>query len=172
MYTPDTRRSVQWLIIAASVAAAGCASQPTPLALQPTTLPLNVRLTRPAPAPAPVIVESPAASRGDISLAESAHYVFMEQLLMARASGLEVRSLGQGRFTLHVRGRPALGERREPLVVVDGMQFGENGADLLAAITPRDVKRVEVLKDPASTGVYGTRGANGVVVVTTRRGDY
>jgi iron complex outermembrane receptor protein len=161
---------VQWLVIAASVAAAGCASQTTPLALQPTTLPLNVRLTRPAPAA--LVAEVSTSSRGDISLAESAHYVFIEQLLTARAPGLEVRSLGQGRFTLSVRGRPTLGDRREPLVVIDGMQFGENGADVLAGMTPRDVKRVEVLKDAGSTAVYGTRGANGVLVVTTRRGDY
>ena len=170
MYTPGMRHPVQWLVVVASVAAAGCATQPTPLALQPTTLPLNVRLTRPVPAP--VVAESPAPSRGDISLAESAHYVLIEQLLIARAPGLEVRSVGQGRFTLFLRGRPALGDQREPLVVIDGMQFGENGVDMLAAMTPRDVKRVEVLRDAASTGVYGTRGANGVVVVTTRRGDY
>jgi TonB-dependent SusC/RagA subfamily outer membrane receptor len=169
MYPPDTRRPVKWLIIAASVVAVGCASRPAPFALEPTTLPPNVRLTRTAPAP--VVAEAPTPSRGDVSLAESAHYVFMEQLLMARAPGLEVRSLGQGRFALSVRGRPGLGERREPLVVIDGMQFGENGADMLAAMTPRDVKRVEVLKDAASS-VYGTRGANGVVVITTRRGDY
>jgi TonB-dependent SusC/RagA subfamily outer membrane receptor len=170
MYTPGTPHPLQWLVIAASIAVAGCASQPTPLALQPATLPLNVRLTRPAPAR--VVAEAPATSRGDISLAESAHYVLIEQLLVARAPGLEVRSTGQGRFTLFVRGRPALGDQREPLVVIDGMPFRENGADVLAAMTPRDVKRVEVLKDAASTGVYGTRGANGVVVVTTRRGDY
>ena len=170
MHTPGTRHPVRWLTIAASFAAAACASQPAPLALQPTTLPLNVRLTRPAPAP--VVAEARATSRGDISLAESAHYVFMEQLLMARAPGVEVRSIGQGRFSLFVRGQPALGERRAPLVVIDGMQFGENGAEMLAAMTPRDVRRIDVLKDAASTGVYGTRGANGVLVVTTRRGDY
>jgi len=170
MSTPGTRHPVHCLVLAASVAVAGCASQTAPLALQPTVLPLNVRLIRPAPAA--VVTETPAPTRGDVSLSESAHYVFIEQLLMARAPGLEVRSLGQGRFTMTVRGRPTLGDRREPLVVIDGMQFGENGSDVLATMTPRDVKRVEVLKDPASTGVYGTRGTNGVVLVTTRRGDY
>lgn len=170
MHTPRTRSPAHWLIIAASLASAGCATPPAPLALEPTPLPLNVRLTRPAPAP--VVADAPATSRGDISLAESAHYVLIEHLLMARAPGLEVRSAGQGRFTLLLRGRPALGETRAPLVVIDGMQFVENGAEVLAALTPRDVKRVEVLKDASSTGVYGTRGANGVVVVTTRRGDY
>ena len=169
MHTLRTRHPAHWLIVAASVAAAGCAAQPAPL-LQPASLPLNVRLTRPASIT--VAADAPPASRGDISLSESAHYVHMEQLLMARAPGLEVRSLGQGQFTLSVRGRQALGHLREPLVVIDETQFGENGADVLATMTPRDVKRVEVLKDAASTAVYGTRGANGVVVVTTRRGDY
>ena len=170
MHTPGTRHRAQWLVVAASLAAAGCASQPAPFALEPTPLQANMRLTRPAPAP--VVADAPATSRGEISLAESAHYVLIEQLLMARAPGLEVRSAGQGRFTLLLRGRPSLSEPREPLVVIDGMQFGENGAEVLAAMTPRDVKRVEVLKDASSTGVYGTRGANGVLVVTTRRGDY
>ena len=161
---------MHWLVIAASVAAAGCASQPSALDLAPTPLPLNVRLTR---AVAPVPVASTSAARpGEISLAESAHYVHVEQLLMARAPGLDVQSAGQGQFRLFVRGRPVLTDRREPMIVIDGMQFAENGADVLAAMTPRDVKRVEVLRDPASTGVYGSRGANGVVVITTRRGDY
>jgi len=170
MRTPRPRHPVRWLAITASVAVTACASQPASLALQPTTLPLNVRLTRVAPSVA--AAESPAKRSGDISLAESAHYVHVEQLLMARAPGLDVRSLGQGQFTLAVRGRPALGDRPEPLVVIDGTQYTENGAEVLAAMTPRDVKRVEVLRDAASTSVYGTRGASGVLLVTTRRGDY
>jgi len=171
MHTPRLHHSAPWLVIAASLAVAGCAPPPSTLALEPTLLPTTVRLTRPAPSAA--IVEAPAATpRGEISLAESAHYVLMEQLLMARAPGLDVHSLGQGQFTLTVRGRPALSARGEPLVVIDGMQFAENGADVLAAMTPRDVKRIEVLRDAASASVYGSRGTNGVVVVTTRRGDY
>jgi len=163
MHTPRPRHPARWVAIAASVAVTACASQPAPLALQPTTLPLNVRLTRVAPSAA--VAESPAKRSGDISLAESAHYVHIEQLLMARAPG-------QGQFTLSVRGGPALGDRREPLVVIDGTQFTENGAEVLAAMTPRDVKRIEVLRDAASTSVYGTRGTGGVLLVTTRRGDY
>ena len=170
MHTPRLRHSTPWLVIAASLSMVGCAPPPSTLALEPTLLPTTVRLTRPAPVAA--IAEAPATPRGEISLAESAHYVLMEQLLMARAPGLDVHSLGQGQFTLTVRGRPALTARGGPLVVIDGMQFTENGADVLAAMTPRDVKRVEVLRDAASASVYGSRGANGVVVVTTRRGDY
>lgn len=49
------------------------------------------------------------------------------------------------------------------------MQFSQSGAELLSGLTPRDVKRVEVLRDAAATGAYGARGANGVVVLTTPR---
>ena len=170
MHTPRLRHSTPWLALAVSLAVVGCAPPPSTLALEPTLLPANVRLTRPAPRVA--LAEAPVSRAGDISLTESAHYVLVEQLLMARAPGLDVHSLGQGQFTLTVRGRPALTTRGEPLVVIDGMQFAQNGADVLAAMTPRDIKRVEVLRDAASTGVYGSRGASGVVVVTTRRGDY
>ena len=170
MHTPRPRHSTPWLALAVSLAVVGCAPPPSTLALEPTLLPTNVRLTRPAPKVA--LAEATVSRAGDISLTESAHYVLVEQLLMARAPGLDVHSLGQGQFTLTVRGRPALTTRGEPLVVIDGMQFAQNGADVHAAMTPRDIKRVEVLRDAASTGVYGSRGASGVVVVTTRRGDY
>ncbi|MFL5619297.1 MAG: TonB-dependent receptor plug domain-containing protein [Gemmatimonadaceae bacterium] len=167
MQTPGRRHPAQWLVIAASLAAAGCVSQPSALVLEPSLRPVNARLVRLAPSAADEGAR--VAPRGEISLAESAHYVYVEQLLMARAPGLDISSLGQGRFTMLVRGRSALTDRREPLVVIDGMQFSEHGAEMLAAMSPRDVRKVEVLRDAASTAYYGTRGANGVVVVTSRR---
>lgn len=170
MHTPGRRTAVQWLVVAASVAAAGCAPQPATLALLPTPLPPNVRLTRAAPSAA--VAEPRPVSADEISLAESARYAHIQDLLIARVSGVEVRPRGNGQFALFVRGQPALYDRREPLVVIDGMQFSQNGAEVLAGLTPRDVKRVAVLRDAAATGIYGTRGADGVVLVTTRHGDY
>ena len=170
MHTPGRRPSAHWLVIAASVAATGCAPQPAALALLPTPLPLNVRLTREAPVAG--VAEARVAARDEISLAESARYAHIQELLIARAPGLEVRPIGNGQFALSVRGRPSLSNGHEPLVVIDGMQFSLGGAEVLSGLTPRDVKRVEVLRDAAATGVYGTRGANGVVLVTTRHGDY
>lgn len=165
------RPSAHWLVIAASVAATGCAPQrPTTLALLPTPLPLNVRLTREAPVAA--VADARATSRDEISLAESARYAHIQELLIARAPGLEIRPIGNGQFALSVRGRPPLSDRHDPLVVIDGTQFSQSGAEILSELTPRDVKRVEVLRDAAATGVYGTRGANGVILVTTRHGDY
>lgn len=164
------RDSVHPLVFAASLLATGCAPQPATLALLPAALPSNVRLTREAPIT--VVAEPRVVSRDEISLTESARYAQIQDLLIARVPGIEVRPIGNGRFALFVRGRPALAERSEPLVVIDGMQFTQNGSEVLSGLTPRDVKRVEVLRDAAATGIYGTRGANGVVAVTTRHGDY
>jgi TonB-dependent SusC/RagA subfamily outer membrane receptor len=162
--------SVSSLVIVASILAAGCAPPSATLALLPTPLPLNVRLTREAPSA--VAAEPRVAPRDEIPLAESARYAHIQDLLIARVPGVEVRPTGNGQFALFVRGRPALSDRHEALVVIDGMQFSQDGSEALSGLTPRDVKRVEVLRDAAATGSYGTRGANGVVLVTTRHGDY
>ena len=70
MHTPGLRHSTPWLALAASLAVAGCAPLPSTLALEPTLLPTNVRLTRPAPRVA--IADAPVSRAGEISLAESA----------------------------------------------------------------------------------------------------
>jgi TonB-dependent SusC/RagA subfamily outer membrane receptor len=164
MPTPGRTNRTTWIIIAASTIA-GCATQPASLALTPSlpsmnASPLLVGVTSSA--------ETPVRERGEISLAESQHYTTVQELLIARAPGLDVRPLGTGQFSLLVRGRPALTDGHEPLVVIDGIQFAQNGADVLAGMTPRDIKRIEVLRDAASAGIYGSRGAGGVVVVTSR----
>jgi len=74
---------------------------------------------------------------------------------------------------LRVRGQHSLtGDAREdePLLVIDDVQIptGSLGA-ALTALAPRDVERIDVLKDAASTAIYGTRGANGVIIITTKR---
>ena len=68
----------------------------------------------------------------------------------------------------------------DPLYVVDGIPItqeyflrGNSGAlnnNPLAAINPNDIESVEILKDAAATGIYGSRGANGVILITTKRG--
>jgi TonB-dependent SusC/RagA subfamily outer membrane receptor len=54
----------------------------------------------------------------------------------------------------------------DPLYVVDGVVWTEGGN----AINPNDIETIDVLKDASSTAIYGTRGANGVILVTTKRG--
>ena len=59
--------------------------------------------------------------------------------------------------------------RNEPLIVIDGTPvFEQRVGQTLAALTPQDVLRIDVLKDAASTALYGMRGGNGVIVITTR----
>lgn len=97
----------------------------------------------------------------------------IEDLLRARVPGLEVLPLANGTFTLRIRGRRGLtggATDDEPLLVVDDVPVptGSLGS-VLAGIAPRDVGRIDVLKDAAATSIYGSRGGNGVIIITTKR---
>jgi len=67
---------------------------------------------------------------------------------------------------IRIRGTRSLNASNDPLVVLDGIPFGGSLAD----INPNDIKSVDILKDAASTAIYGSRGANGVILVTTNKG--
>lgn len=69
--------------------------------------------------------------------------------------------------SITVRGQRSIGASSAPLYVVDGMIMQNNGID---GINPNDIESIEVLKDASATAVYGARGANGVVLVTTKKG--
>lgn len=91
------------------------------------------------------------------------------QALQGRAAGVMALSAGnrpgQG-VTVYVRGRRSLTASNDPLYVVDGIPL-EGG---LNDINPRDIESMELLKDASATAIYGSRGANGVVLITTNRG--
>ena len=72
-------------------------------------------------------------------------------------------SLGQ----IRIRGNRSLNASNEPLYVVDGVPLAAGGID---ALNSRDIESIDVLKDASSTAIYGSRGANGVVLITTKRG--
>ncbi|HSI74675.1 MAG TPA: TonB-dependent receptor [Lunatimonas sp.] len=65
-----------------------------------------------------------------------------------------------------VRGRNSIGANNSPLIVVDGVPYGGNLSD----INPNDVESIEILKDVSAAAIYGSRGANGVILVTTKEG--
>ncbi|RIV31523.1 SusC/RagA family TonB-linked outer membrane protein [Flagellimonas lutimaris] len=89
-----------------------------------------------------------------------------------------------GGFSVEVRGRNFLNGASDPLFIVDGVPFGSQslgaarvsnqivGGDIspLNAINPSDIESIEVLKDADATAIYGSRGANGVVLITTKKG--
>lgn len=88
--------------------------------------------------------------------------------LQGRMSGVNVVSSGVpgGAVKIRVRGTNSINKNNEPLYVVDGM-VRESG---LEGINPEDIQSMQVLKDASSTAIYGSRGANGVVIVTTKTG--
>lgn len=80
---------------------------------------------------------------------------------------------------IYVRGRGSLNSGTQPLYVIDGMPVNSetdgmstttnNNFDPMAAINPSDIESVTVLKDAAATAIYGSRAANGVIVITTKK---
>lgn len=93
----------------------------------------------------------------------------VEELLQGRVPGVSVRRLPGGRFSVRVRGTNSLLGSGEPLFVIDGVQLLP-GSDGVSGVNPRDVARIEVLKDASATAIYGVRGANGVILIATRKG--
>ena len=93
----------------------------------------------------------------------------IEQYLMGRFPGVWVETGSDGSIAVRIRGTTTVHGDAEPLYVVDGiaLQPGPNGT--LFGIKPHDVASIQVLKDGASTAMYGMRGANGVLLITTRR---
>jgi len=91
------------------------------------------------------------------------------QALQGRAAGITVASNGTAPGqspTIRIRGNRSLSGSNDPLLVVDGVPFDGSLNDL----NPDDITSLEVLKDASSTAIYGARGANGVILITTRRG--
>lgn len=94
----------------------------------------------------------------------------IDQVLQGRVTGVHVRaSNGEpgGSSNVTIRGGNSISASNEPLYVIDGII----GAGNLDGINPADVASIEVLKDASSIAIYGSRGANGVVLVTTKRGN-
>ncbi|MDR0575022.1 MAG: TonB-dependent receptor [Tannerella sp.] len=90
------------------------------------------------------------------------------QILQARVPGLDItQSDGQAGSSLSmtVRGNRSISASNDPLILVDGISYGST-----LDINASDIESIEVLKDASSTAIYGTRGANGVIIVTTKRG--
>ena len=92
----------------------------------------------------------------------------IEDALQGRVSGIEVMQSGVpgGDLKIRVRGVSSINKSNDPLYVVDGI-VRESG---LEGINPEDIQSMQVLKDASSTAIYGSRGANGVVLVTTKQG--
>ncbi|WP_343330791.1 TonB-dependent receptor [Polaribacter staleyi] len=92
----------------------------------------------------------------------------VEDALQGRASGVKVtRSSGQpgGEIKVRIRGVNSITGNNSPLVVIDGVIGGD-----LSTLNPNDISSMDVLKDASATAIYGSRGSNGVILVSTKKG--
>lgn len=99
------------------------------------------------------------------------------QGLAARVPGVQITqnsSAPGGNISVRIRGTNSINGTSEPLYIIDGIQISNSGGvgdvSPLSTINPNDIESVEILKDASSTAIYGARGANGVVLITTKRG--
>jgi len=101
----------------------------------------------------------------------------LNQALAGRMAGVQVNNNSGrpgGRTTVRVRGFSSINSSNNPLYVVDGVMLPQGTqnqfSNAIDYINPNDIVSVEVLKDASSTAIYGARGANGVILITTRKG--
>lgn len=94
----------------------------------------------------------------------------LEQLLTGRVAGVQVFKHPNGGFSVRIRGESSIMGGNEPLYVVDGMQVMHNTRQGLNWLNVNDIEKIEILKSASDTAIYGVRGSNGVVLITTKRG--
>lgn len=98
-------------------------------------------------------------------------------LLLGKVPGLQITP-GNGQpgagTSIRIRGGASLNASNNPLVVIDGVPVAENAgsgmSNPLAVVNPNDIASMTVLKDASSTAIYGSRGSNGVIIITTKKG--
>ncbi len=103
-----------------------------------------------------------------------------DQALTGKAAGVQINTssgLVGDNVIIRVRGAASLGNSSQPLIIIDGIPVTQgnvgqlyNPANALSDINPNDIESVEVLKDAASASIYGSRGAAGVILITTKKG--
>lgn len=105
----------------------------------------------------------------------------IEQAIQGRAAGVYVtQNTGQpgGGVSVNIRGINSINGTNEPLYVIDGVQLqpgnvgygAASSTNPLAGLNPADIESMEILQGPSATAIYGSRGTNGVVLITTKRG--
>ncbi len=93
-----------------------------------------------------------------------------DQLIQGKVAGVQISSSGspQGGSAVRIRGGSSLSASNDPLIIVDGLPLDTGQG--ISFLNPNDIESVSVLKDAASTSIYGARGANGVIIYTTKKG--
>ena len=93
----------------------------------------------------------------------------IEQIIEAKIPGVQVTRTSSGAIAIRIRGTSSFYGSNDPLYVIDGTPLDAGREGALTGVNPYDIESIRVLKDPADIGIYGVRGANGVIVITTKR---
>ncbi len=102
--------------------------------------------------------------------------VTAENLLNGRIAGVTINTSGApgSGSTIRIRGGASLFASNDPLIVIDGMpiinEAGTGSTSFLASLNPSTIESMSVLKDASATAIYGSRGSNGVIIITTKKG--
>jgi len=88
--------------------------------------------------------------------------------MVGKFTGVEVFQ-GPNGLIVRIRGGSSINSSNEPLFVIDDMAVEPGPGGALVGLNPNDIEKIEVLKDIGSTARWGVRGANGVVLITTKR---
>lgn len=92
----------------------------------------------------------------------------IEQQLMAKVPGITVSRTSSGALAIHIRGGTSLYGNNNPLYVVDGLAVEAGPEGEMPGINPYDIESIKVLKDTEAMTMYGSRGANGVIIIKTK----
>lgn len=100
-----------------------------------------------------------------------------QDMMQGKIAGVNVTSGGGtpgGGATIRIRGGSSLNASNDPLIVIDGLAMDNQGvkglANPLSMVNPNDIESFTVLKDASATAIYGSRGSNGVIIITTKKG--
>jgi len=93
----------------------------------------------------------------------------IEKILADRVAGVVLGRTADGSLTVRIRGANSFSADKEPLYVIDGVPITPGPGGSLSGINPSDIASIEVLKDAVSTTMYGSRGANGVILIKTKK---
>ena len=100
-----------------------------------------------------------------------------QEMMQGKIAGVNITSGGGtpgGGATIRIRGGSSLNASNDPLIVIDGLAMDNQGikgaANPLTMVNPNDIESFTVLKDASATAIYGSRGSNGVIIITTKKG--
>jgi TonB-dependent starch-binding outer membrane protein SusC len=114
---------------------------------------------------------APTSSRGTVTANDISEQPgkSVEEVLAGRIAGVQVGRDATGALTVRVRGGSSISGSNEPLYVIDGVAIQAGPGGSLAGINPSDIESIQVLRDAMATASYGSRGANGVIVIKMKK---